>query len=71
VVRVFHYVYILVSESDPERHYVGSTADLNARLAAHNTGKVSRAKPAGGAVAVSKATGDRAARRRMTQLSLE
>lgn len=40
-VRVFQYVYILVSESDPERHYVGSTANLNARLAAHNTGKVS------------------------------
>jgi predicted GIY-YIG superfamily endonuclease len=38
---VFHYVYILVSESDPDRHYVGSTADLNTRLAAHNAGKVS------------------------------
>jgi len=38
---VFHYVYILVSESDPERHYVGSTADLKARLTAHNAGKVS------------------------------
>ena len=38
---VFHYVYILVSESDPNRHYVGSTADLNTRLAAHNAGKVS------------------------------
>jgi len=38
---VFHYVYILVSESDPNRHYVGSTSDLSARLAAHNAGKVS------------------------------
>jgi predicted GIY-YIG superfamily endonuclease len=38
---VFHYVYILVSESHPERHYIGSTADLNTRLTAHNAGKVS------------------------------
>ena len=41
MVRVFHYVYILVSESAPERHYVGSTGNLDARLAAHNAGKVS------------------------------
>jgi predicted GIY-YIG superfamily endonuclease len=38
---VFHYVYILVSKPDSNRHYVGSTADLNTRLAAHNAGKVS------------------------------
>jgi len=38
---MFHYVYILVSEINPDRHYVGSTADLNARLAAHNAGKIS------------------------------
>jgi putative endonuclease len=38
---MFHYVYILVSESDPDRHYVGSTSDLDVRLAAHNAGKVS------------------------------
>ena len=38
---MFHYTYILVSEMDPDRHYVGSTSDLNARLAAHNSGKVS------------------------------
>ena len=38
---MFHYVYILVSESDTDRHYVGSTSDLTARLAAHNAGKVS------------------------------
>jgi len=37
---MFHYVYILVSEADPARHYVGSTRDLQARLAAHNAGKV-------------------------------
>ena len=38
---MFHYLYILVSESNPARHYIGSTADLNTRLAAHNAGKVS------------------------------
>jgi putative endonuclease len=38
---MFHYVYILLSESTPDRHYVGSTSDMNARLAAHNAGKVS------------------------------
>ncbi len=38
---MLHYVYILVSEMDSDRHYVGSTSDLNARLAAHNAGKVS------------------------------
>nr|WP_295885648.1 GIY-YIG nuclease family protein [uncultured Devosia sp.] len=34
------YVYILRSQADPERHYVGTTADLKARLAAHNAGAV-------------------------------
>jgi len=34
------YVYILRSQSDPERHYVGTTADLKARLAKHNAGEV-------------------------------
>lgn len=38
---MFNYVYILVSESHPDRHYVGSTTDLHARLTAHNAGKVS------------------------------
>ena len=38
---MFHYVYILVSETNLGRHYIGSSADLNARLAAHNAGKVS------------------------------
>ncbi len=36
-----HYVYILRSQSDPDRHYVGLTADLKARLARHNAGAVS------------------------------
>ena len=35
----FHYVYILVSISDPSRHYIGLTDDLEARLKAHNSGK--------------------------------
>ena len=39
--KMFHCVYILISEMDAARHYVGSTSDLNARLAAHNSGKVS------------------------------
>lgn len=37
---VFHYVYILVSESDPTCHYTGCTSDLAARLAKHNEGGV-------------------------------
>ena len=37
---MFHYVYILVSESDNARHYVGLTADLDQRLARHNAGEV-------------------------------
>ena len=28
----FHYVYILVSETNPDRHYTGSTEDLDDRL---------------------------------------
>ena len=36
----FHYVYILVNEKDPSRHYTGITNDLDARLQAHNTGQV-------------------------------
>jgi predicted GIY-YIG superfamily endonuclease len=37
----FHYVYILVSETDSSRHYTGLTQDLEARLLAHNAGQVS------------------------------
>ena len=36
---VFHYVYILSSVADPDRHYVGMTTDLDARLSTHNAGK--------------------------------
>ena len=35
------YVYILVSEQCPDRHYTGCTADLVARLKKHNEGGVS------------------------------
>jgi len=37
----FHYVYILVSESDESRHYTGLTQNLESRLLAHNAGQVS------------------------------
>ena len=36
----FTYVYILSSSTNPQRHYVGCTRSLGARLALHNTGKV-------------------------------
>lgn len=36
----FHYVYILVSESDNTRHYTGITNNLENRLKAHNAGQV-------------------------------
>ena len=35
-----YYVYILVSESDPSRHYTGRTNELTARLKKHNAGEV-------------------------------
>lgn len=35
-----HYVYILRSEAEPDRHYVGVTADLRKRLVTHNAGSV-------------------------------
>ena len=36
----FSYVYMLQSEADPERHYVGLTDDLQLRLQVHNKGSV-------------------------------
>jgi len=36
----FHYVYILIDTTTETHHYVGSTQDLQARLAKHNAGKV-------------------------------
>jgi predicted GIY-YIG superfamily endonuclease len=35
----FHYVYILVSENEPDRHYTGLTDDLGKRLESHNSGQ--------------------------------
>ncbi len=35
----FSYVYILVSESEPSRHYTGMTENLAARLKDHNDGR--------------------------------
>jgi putative endonuclease len=37
----FAYVYILKSQSTPDRFYAGLTSDLRTRLRAHNDGKVS------------------------------
>jgi len=36
----FHYVYILQSEKDERRFYVGLTEELKARLSKHNAGGV-------------------------------
>jgi predicted GIY-YIG superfamily endonuclease len=36
-----HYVYLLESESEPDRRYVGLTIDLRQRLQDHNAGKSS------------------------------
>jgi predicted GIY-YIG superfamily endonuclease len=36
----FYYVYILVSESHPGRHYTGLTEDLQGRVKAHNSGQL-------------------------------
>jgi putative endonuclease len=44
----FYYVYILQSETDPARFYVGRTEDLKERLIRHNRGEVpstSKSKP--------------------------
>ncbi len=36
----FFYIYILVREKDPEKHYTGTTQDLEVRLKSHNSGQV-------------------------------
>jgi putative endonuclease len=33
-----HIVYVINSESNPQRYYTGLTSDVDARLAAHNAG---------------------------------
>ncbi len=35
----FWYVYILVSEDEPSRHYTGTTQNLGTRLKDHNDGR--------------------------------
>ena len=34
----YKYVYILVSEVDPSRHYTGVTDDIDGRMSHHNSG---------------------------------
>lgn len=34
-----YYVYLLQSESDPNRHYTGFTEDLKKRVTQHNAGE--------------------------------
>ncbi len=34
-----HYTYILQSQQNPDRFYIGYTSDLKRRLAEHNSGK--------------------------------
>jgi putative endonuclease len=36
---VFHYVYLLRSIAEPDRHYVGMTTDLETRLERYNGGQ--------------------------------
>ena len=36
----YHYVYILVSKANPDRHYTGLTDKLDDRLKAHNSGQL-------------------------------
>ena len=36
-----HYVYLLTSITEPNRHYTGYTTDLTARLQSHNNGQSS------------------------------
>jgi predicted GIY-YIG superfamily endonuclease len=38
--NMYYYVYILKSLANPERHYVGRTANLEKRLKRHNNGEV-------------------------------
>ncbi len=36
----FYYVYILVSDADPDRYYIGTTENPETRIKYHNQGKV-------------------------------
>jgi predicted GIY-YIG superfamily endonuclease len=44
-VSSFYFVYILQSESRPDRFYTGFTEDLDARLQAHNGGRCDHTRP--------------------------
>ena len=37
----FWYIYVLESQAESTRHYVGMTEDLQAKLEQHNSGQVS------------------------------
>ncbi len=58
-------VYVLGSTQDPERHYIGLTSDVAARVAAHNDGRsphTAKYRPWGLLVAVELANESAAAR---------
>jgi predicted GIY-YIG superfamily endonuclease len=40
----FHYVYILRSTVEPDRHYIGLTRNLESRLGEHNRGETPSTK---------------------------
>jgi len=41
---MYYYVYIIQSETFPDRYYTGFTEDLDSRLSAHNSGKDTHTK---------------------------
>ncbi len=41
-----HYVYLLQSQADAAKRYIGLTADLKARLADHNAGRSAHTRAA-------------------------
>jgi len=43
ILMMFHSVYRLVSQSNPDQHYVGLTDNLDERLAKRNSGQVKHA----------------------------
>lgn len=43
--HIKRFVYVLKNEGDPPRYYTGLTADVPARLTAHNEGRSSHTAP--------------------------
>ena len=41
---MYYYVYIIQSETFPDRYYTGFTEDLDSRLSAHKSGKDTHTK---------------------------